>query len=118
MAGASKHFDRGDIVEMDLDPSLGREQKGRRRVLIVSPIAFNRLAGIALVAPITKGGEWARERGFTIALSGTGLDSQVVILWHQLTSNDLSVREPRFIEKMPNYLVDDVLARARTLFDD
>ena len=118
MAGSTKPYERGDIVEIELDPSLGREQKGRRRVLIVSPLAFNRMAGIALVAPITQGGEWARDRDFAISLSGTGLDSQGVVLWYQLTSKDLSVRAPRFIEKAPSYLVDDVLARARTLLED
>lgn len=115
---ATKQFDRGDIVEIDLDPSLGREQKGRRRVFVVSPLAFNRLAGIALVAPITQGGEWARDQGFTIPLSGTGMDSQGVVLWHQLTSKDISARKPRFIEKAPDYIIDEVLARARTLLED
>jgi mRNA interferase ChpB len=108
---------RGDIVEINLDPTLGHEQKGRRRVLILSPTAFNQRAGIALVAPITQGGDWARDQGFSVPLTGTGLDTQGVVLWHQITSKDLAEREPRMIEQAPSYLVEEVLARAKTLLE-
>ena len=43
--------DRGDILHIDLNPTLGREQHGRRFVLALSVEEFNRF-GLCLVAPI------------------------------------------------------------------
>jgi mRNA interferase MazF len=43
----------GDLVWMDFDPTLGREQSGRRPALVVSPAAFWDASGFAIVCPIT-----------------------------------------------------------------
>ena len=43
----------GDIVWTDLDPRTGREQGGRRPVLVISPPAFYQAARLAIVCPIT-----------------------------------------------------------------
>ena len=111
-------LERGDIIELTLDPTAGREQRGRRRALVLSPREFNRVAGVAFIAPITQGGEYARDMGFTVPLSGTGLDSQGVVLCHQTTSKDVNAREPRKIERAPEYIVNDVLARVRTVLEE
>ena len=44
-------FDRGDVVSVPLDPTMGHEQKGTRPGLVLTPKEFNRL-GDVLVAPI------------------------------------------------------------------
>ena len=110
--------ERGDIIELTLDPTAGREQRGRRRVLVLSPGEFNRVAGVVFIAPITQGGDYARDMGFTVPLSGTGLDSQGVVLCHQTTSKDVNAREPRKIERAPDYIVNDVLARVRAVLEE
>ena len=110
--------ERGDIIELTLDPTAGREQRGRRRVLVLSPRDFNRVAGVVFIAPITQGGDYARDMGFTVPLSGTGLDSQGVVLCHQTTSKDINAREPRKIERAPDYIVNDVLARVRAVLEE
>ena len=112
------HVERGDIIELTLDPTAGREQRGRRRVLVLSPRDFNRVAGVVFIAPITQGGDYARDMGFTVPLSGTGLDSQGVVLCHQTTSKDINAREPRKIERAPDYIVNDVLARVRAVLEE
>jgi mRNA interferase MazF len=43
---------RWAVVLVDLDPSRGHEQAGRRRALVVSYEAFHR-SGMATVCPIT-----------------------------------------------------------------
>ena len=43
----------GDLVWVDFDPRVGREQSGRRPALVVSPSAFWRTARFAIVCPIT-----------------------------------------------------------------
>jgi mRNA interferase MazF len=45
--------DEGDIVWVDLDPRTGREQGGRRPVLVISPAGFFRAARLVIVCPIT-----------------------------------------------------------------
>ena len=110
--------ERGDIIELTLDPTAGPEQRGRRRALVLSPREFNRVAGVVFIAPITQRGEYARDMGFTVPLSGTGLDSQGVVLCHQTTSKDVNARDPRKIERAPDYIVNDVLARVRAVLEE
>ena len=44
---------RGDLVWADLDPTRGREQAGRRPVLILSKDVFNTRSGTIIAAAIT-----------------------------------------------------------------
>jgi mRNA-degrading endonuclease toxin of MazEF toxin-antitoxin module len=109
-------MNRGDIYHVDLNPSKGREQAGPRFVLIVSPREFNRL-GTPLVCPITQGGQFARERGFTVSLSASGTQTQGVVLCHQPRVLDLASRGARFTEKAPAAVIDDVMAKLLTLLE-
>ena len=43
----------GHLVWTDFDPRIGREQSGRRPVLVVSPADFCRVTEFAIVCPIT-----------------------------------------------------------------
>ncbi|HEX3529479.1 MAG TPA: type II toxin-antitoxin system PemK/MazF family toxin [Thermoanaerobaculia bacterium] len=44
---------RGDIVWADLDPAQGREQAGRRPVLILSQDVFNERSGTVIAVALT-----------------------------------------------------------------
>ena len=109
-------MDRGDIYHVDLDPTKGKEQQGARYVLIVTPRDFNR-SGTPLVCPITQGGNFARNQGFAVSLSGTGTNAQGVILCNQPRTIDIAARGGRFAEKAPEYIVDEVIAKLQTLLD-
>ncbi|MBP2548129.1 mRNA-degrading endonuclease toxin of MazEF toxin-antitoxin module [Neorhizobium galegae] len=109
-------MERGEIWHVDLEPIKGREQAGSRYVLIVTQKAFNKL-GTPVVVPVTTGGEFARFRGFAVSLSGAGTRSAGVILCNQLRAIDLKVRGGRFVERVPDFIVDEVLARISTFFD-
>ena len=106
-------MERGELWFVDLDPTEGREQRGRRPVFIVTPAAFNRL-GTPLVAPVTTGGAFARHRGFAVPLP-PGLKVQGVILCNQLRTLDLAARGGRFVDQAPDDVIEDVLARIATL---
>ena len=108
--------DRGDILHLDLDPVLGREQQGQRYVLVLTTADFNRF-GLALVAPITQGGQFARENGFTVPMMGAGTNTQGVVLCNQVRMLDFKQRGGKVIETVPEIIVDDVLARVRALLD-
>lgn len=107
-------IERGDIFVVDFEPTLGREQRGRRPAIVVTPAAFNQL-GLQLVAPITSGGAFARNRGFAVELSGT--KTAGIVLCNQMRTVDLNARKARFVESAPLGVVQEMLARARALTD-
>jgi len=108
---------RGEIWHVDLDPTSGREQRGRRYVLIVSPDRFNAVTGTAIVAPITSGGGASRMKGFAVSLTGAGTNANGVVLCDQLRTLDLRSRGGRKSEAVPDFIIDDVVARIATLFE-
>lgn len=103
-------FDRGDIVLVSLDPTLGREQQGTRPALVLTSKLFNKL-GDVLVAPISQGGNFARYAGFAVSLAGTGCTTQGVILVNKIRMLDLSARKARKVETVPDVITDEVMAR-------
>lgn len=109
-------FDRGDVVQVGLDPALGREQRGTRPALVLTTKDFNRL-GDVLVAPITQGGDFARYAGFAVTLSGTGCKTQGVALINKIRMLDLGARKARKVERVPQQVIDDALGRLMALLD-
>ena len=107
-------MERGDIYHVDLNPTKGDEQAGRRYVLVVTRKAFNNL-GTPLVCPITQGGDFARNAGFAVSLIGSGSKVQGVVLCNQPRVLDLKERGGKLAERVPDYIVDEVLARLATL---
>lgn len=103
-------FDRGDIVMVSLDPTVGNEQRGYRPALVLSSKAFNKL-GDFLVAPITQGGDFARFAGFAVTLSGTGCQTQGVVLVNKVRMLDLNARQAKRIETVPEVVLNDVMGR-------
>ena|ERR1035438_9300003 len=108
---------RGEIWLVDLDPTQGHEQKGRRPVLIVSPESFNRLTKVPVVLPITSGGNFARMAGFSVALSGTGTKTTGIVRCDQPRALDLAARGGRKLESVPDSIMDEVLARLIPIFE-
>lgn len=48
---------RGDIVWISFDPQVGHEQAGVRPAVVLSPLAYNKRVGLALICPITSQGK-------------------------------------------------------------
>ena len=114
---SARLFDRGDIVRVSLNPTVGRELQGEMRpALVLSPRKFNAL-GTALVAPITQGGNTARYAGFAVSLMGSGSETQGVVLVNAVRMLDLEQRGARKVETAPAALAEEVLARLRTILD-
>lgn len=106
-------MERGDIFLVSLDPTQGHEQQGTRPVLIISPKAFNQVTGLPIVLPITTGGNFARTKGFAVALDNR-TKTQGVIRTDQPRAIDMIARNGRKLEQVPNDIMDDVLARMAT----
>ncbi len=108
---------RGEVWIVSLDPTAGHEQRGTHPVLIVSPAAFNELTGTPIVLPITTGGNFARRRGFAVSLDGAGTQTTGVIRCDQPRAIDVGARKGRHVDTVPEYIMDEVLARLSAIFD-
>jgi mRNA interferase ChpB len=109
-------FDRGDIVSVPLDPVAGHEQRGTRPALVLTTREFNVL-GDVLVAPISRGGDFARFAGFAVPLSGAGCRTQGVALVNKIRMLDLAARKARKVERAPHEVVEDALGRLAALLE-
>jgi len=105
---------RGDIYHIDLDPTKGKEQRGRRFVYVLSPAEHNR-RGLVIVLPVSQGVTLARSTGFAASLTGTGLNTQGVNICDQPRTVDLAARNGRFVESVPDFVTLDVLSRVAPL---
>jgi mRNA-degrading endonuclease toxin of MazEF toxin-antitoxin module len=107
---------RGDIYMVSLDPTLGHEQKGTRPVLVVSPDRFNTFTRVPIVVPITSGGSFTRNAGFTVSLTEAGTRTSGVVRCDQPRPLDVAARNGRKLESVPQSILDEVLAKLATLF--
>ncbi len=81
---------RGDIFFVDLNPTKGREQFGRRPVLVLSIDAINQLPLVVTVVVGTKGENVSRDHPTNVRLSPeeSGLPLETVFLCFQIRSLD------------------------------
>lgn len=106
---------RGDIYLVSLDPTEGREQRGSRPVLIVSPDEFNEATRLPVVCPITNGGEFARRIGFAVPIAG--IKTTGVIRCDQPRVLDIGSRNGRKVDTLPASIMAEVLARLIPIFE-
>ncbi|CAN5817069.1 endoribonuclease MazF [soil metagenome] len=102
---------RGDAVWLNLNPQSGREQAGRRPVLIISPLAYNKKVGLALVCPITN---QAKGYAFEVEIP-KDLKVKGVVLSDHIKSADWKTRNIEFICRIPEEIVEDVVEKLDTL---
>ncbi len=81
---------RGDIYFVDLNPTQGREQAGRRPVLVLSVDAINKLPLVVTVVVGSKGTNISRNYPTNVRLSAeeSGLPLETVFLCFQIRSLD------------------------------
>lgn len=106
---------RGDIFLVSLDPTEGREQRGSRPVLVVSPTEFNQATKLPVICPITSGGEFARRIGFAVPI--TGIKTTGVVRCDQPRVLDFGARNARKVDTLPEEIMDEVLARIAPIFE-
>jgi len=105
---------RGDIYVVSLDPTVGRERRGQRPVLVISPDDFNAATQLPVVLPITSGGEFARRIGFAVPIAG--IRTTGIVRCDQPRVVDLAARGGRKVDTLPDEILDEVLARTATMF--
>jgi mRNA interferase MazF len=114
VAKVSKYVpERGDIVKLNFDPPLGREQAGYRPALIITRQPFNRSTQLALVCPIT-----SKIKGLNLeVILPEGLITRGVVLTFQVKTIDWQRQQVKFIESLPAEIMEEVTARLQALID-
>ena len=103
--------DRGDVVWLDFDPQAGREQRGRRPALILSPRSYSRLTGLALACPIT-----SQVKGYRFeVLIPPGLPVHGAILSDHVRNIDWRSRKAETLCSLPSDVAAAVISRIETL---
>jgi len=103
--------DRGEVVWLSFDPQTGREQRGRRPALILTPRKYNRASGLALACPIT-----SQVKGYRFEISiPPGLPVRGAILSDHVRSIDWRLRNADTLCILPPDVVAAVVARIEAL---
>lgn len=103
--------DTGDLIWLDFNPQVGREQAGRRPAIVLSPRAYNDKASLALVCPIT-----SRVKGYPFEVPlPKSLPISGVILADHLKSLDWRERRAEKAGRAPKQVVEEVLDRLAPL---
>lgn len=102
---------RGDVVWITLNPQAGHEEAGRRPAVVLSPAAYNRKVGLAILCPITR-----QVKGYPFEVSvPSGLAVGGVILADQVKSLDWRIRRAQLAGTVPAATVAEVLQKLNTL---
>jgi mRNA interferase MazF len=81
----------GDIVFLDFDPQVGREQAKRRPALVITDQRYNQASGLAVVCPLT-----SKRKPYPFALPIKLDQIEGAVLVDQLKSLDWNGRRAEF----------------------
>lgn len=103
--------DRGDAVWINFDPQIGHEQAKQRPAIVLSPATYNGRSGLMLLCPIT-----SRRKGFGFEVEvPAGYKISGAVLADQVRSFDWQKRNAVYIERLPDSVLKDVIARLKLL---
>ena len=96
---------QGDIVKVSFDPRSGHEQAGYRPALVISNDEFIKRTKLAIVCPITNtNNSFPLHVPLDQRTSTTG-----VILCEHIRTLDLNSRKNKFVERVPNDILNLVI---------
>lgn len=105
--------DAGDFIWINLDPTKGHEQRGRRPALVISPLAYNERAGLCLACPLTK---QAKGYPFEVPIP-PDLGATGVVLADQVRCLSWPERNAELIGHGTDDLLDDVREKLAALIE-
>lgn len=102
---------RGDIIWLEFIGQAGHEQTGTRPALTISPYQYNQRVGLGLFCPIT-----SQVKGYPFEVKiPDNLSVKGVVLCDQIRSVDWKMRKAKFICKLPDTALEEVLAKTKIL---
>ena len=86
--------ERGDLIKLDFDNTVGHEQAGFRRALVLSPGSYNERVGLAVVCAITN-----QKKGYPFEVDvPAGLKVTGVVLSDQVRTVDWRERNVQIVD--------------------
>ena len=102
---------RGDVVWIAFNPQAGHEQAGRRPAVVLSPAAYNKRVGLAILCPVT-----SQVKGYPFeVVVPSGLPVSGVVLADQVKSLEWQARQAEFICALPSATVSEILQKIGVL---
>ncbi|MDR2108539.1 MAG: type II toxin-antitoxin system PemK/MazF family toxin [Coriobacteriales bacterium] len=105
-------YSRGDIIEVNFDPSLGHEPQKRRPALVVSDDEFNRISSLTFLAPITS---TINDYPLHVTLPANAVVHGAICL-EQTRSLDLRARKHQLLGALDDQSMVAVLERIGAVF--
>ena len=104
-------YHKGDIVMVDFNPVKGHEQGNYRPALVLNDILLP--SGINLVVPIT-----SKKKSYPLEVElDERTQTQGVVLCFQIRTVDLNARPSRFVEKLPDDLLETCIDYVKRIMD-
>ena len=103
--------DAGDLVWIDLNPTVGHEQSGHRPVIVLTPRQYNAPSGLCIICPIT-----SRARGypFEVAIPQGHVISGIILV-DQVRNVSWEKRYVKMVSVAPAELLNEVRERLAAL---
>lgn len=102
--------ERGDIIWISFDPSLGHEQTGKRPALVLSPKAYNQRSSLLVACPIT-----SKIKGYPFEVVIDAGSIHGAILSDQIKSLDWRTRQISYADEASSRTLESVSAKLRLL---
>src|SRR5580704_4531229 len=101
----------GDVIDINFDPQEGREQRGRRPALVLTPRPYNQRAGLCVLCPITN-----RQKGYPFEVAiPPGHAVTGVVLSDQVKSLSWERRDAVLRCSAPTGVIRETKGKIRTL---
>ena len=100
----------GDLVWLEFDPQVGREQAGRRPAIVLTPQVYNKKTSLMICCPLTT---QIKGYPFEVIVDLDGVQS--VILSDQVKSLDWKIRKAKYKNKVRPEVLAEVRATAKSL---
>lgn len=101
--------DEGEVVWIQLDPQVGREQAGHRPAIVLTPAVYNRRSGLLLCVPMT-----TRVKGYPFEVPIGGEPPAVALVDH-VKSLDWRGRKARAKGRVSAVELEEVRQTLRAL---
>ena len=97
-------FNKGDIIKVDFNPTLGREQSGCRPALVISNKDFYSKTGMLIILPITN-----TNNDFPLHVPlEKSVNTEGYVLCEHVKSIDAKVRKIKYVESTSESFVDKI----------
>ena len=104
---------RGDIIIVDLNPTIGHEQSGLRPAVVLSFDIFNERIGLAFIAPIT-----SKIKGNPFEVSIDSAKTSGVALAHHVRMIDFVARKAKIVDKVSHDTIVKIISKVEPTYVD